>query len=165
MKFYLKLALTLVVSLASLKSYSVEQEIMETSEFSFILKPSSLGGVGVFAVHDIPSGTRIFNTILKMRTMKIKDVPQEFLKYVVYINDEECVGPQRFDRMEIGWYINHSATPNIEQENVITAENIYDVMDKLTVYAVKDIEAGDEILVDYNHLNEPEQLKEEYYKL
>lgn len=33
-----------------------------------------------------------------------------------------------------------------------------------TVYAIQDIKAGDEILIDYNCLDEPEYLKEAYYK-
>jgi SET domain-containing protein len=54
--------------------------------------------------------------------------------------------------MEIGWFLNHSETPNIIKKS-----------DGL-VYAVTDIQAGDEILMDYNQLNEPESMKESYYK-
>ena len=32
------------------------------------------------------------------------------------------------------------------------------------IYALEDIKAGEEILIDYNCLNEPEHLKEDYYK-
>lgn len=64
---------------------------MNWTEFSFILKPSPLGGIGVFATHDISSGTLLFNQEgHKIRTLKIKDVPKELIKYCVYINDEEC---------------------------------------------------------------------------
>lgn len=125
---------------------------MEWSEFSFILKPSPIGGIGVFATHDIPSGKRIFSGEFTRRKMKTKDLPLEFRKYVIFINDEECFCPERFDRMEIGWYINHSDTPNITE-----------ISDKHLV-ALRDIKAGEEILLDYNELNEPEHLKESYYK-
>lgn len=138
---------------------------MNWTEFSFILKPSPLGGVGVFATHDIPSGTLLFNQDYKSnhRTLKIKDVPEELIKYCIYINNDECLCPERFDHMEIGWYLNHSATPNIAKKdlNEITM-NIDRV--KRPFYAIKDIKAGDEILIDYNYLNEPEHLKEDYYK-
>lgn len=133
------------------------------TEYSFIIKPSELGGVGVFATHDIPKGTRVFPekfTLRKLvfpekstsRKLKIKEVPADFDKYTIYINEEECLAPERFDHMEISWYMNHSDEPNIME-----ADDHY-------VIAVKDIKAGDEIVHDYNHLNEPEHLKEEYYK-
>ena len=119
---------------------------MEWSEFSYVLKPSPLGGIGVFATHDIAAGTLLANKGHKIRVLKIKDIPPEFLKYCIYINNEECVCPERFDHMEIGWFINHSATPTY------------------SFYALKAIKAGDEIVMDYNSLNEPADLKEDYYK-
>ncbi len=124
---------------------------MQWSEFSFVLGPSEISGIGVFATHDLPKGAKIFSGTHVQRKMKIKEVPPAFLKYCVFLNDEECIGPERFDRMEIGWYLNHSHTPNIS----ITPEK--------RAIAICDIKAGDEILLDYNELNEPEHLKETYY--
>jgi len=124
---------------------------MKTTEFSFILKPSSISGIGVFAANDIPKGTHIFKDY-PFRKMKIKDVPQEFLKYVIFLNAEECKCPNQFDSMPIIYYINHSHTPNI----ITISEN--------STIAVKDILAGEEILFDYNQLDEPEKFKEDYYK-
>ena len=89
---------------------------MEWSEFSFILQPSPLGGVGVFAAHDIPAGTHLFKSHFTTRTMKVKEVPPPLLKYCIYINDEECICPDRFDRMEIGWYLNHLSKPNVAKK-------------------------------------------------
>lgn len=129
------------------------------SEYSFILKPSVLGGIGVFAVHDIPAETKIFGKEHSVRVLKAKDIPTDFIKYCVYINDEECLCPQQFDRMEIGWYINHSYTPNIENRKV----EVIGATVKSNVYTVKNIKAGDEILMNYNDLGEPEQCKEDYY--
>ena len=131
------------------------------SEFSFVLKPSPLGGIGVFATHDIPVGTKIFNHSYALRILNIKDIPQEFIKYCIYISEEECICPEQFDRMEIGWYINHSNTPNIAAEPL--ALGIDNLVNDHAPYTIKDIKAGDEILIDYNYLNEPEELKEEYY--
>ncbi|MBX9830455.1 SET domain-containing protein [Candidatus Babeliales bacterium] len=140
---------------------------MKWSEFSFMLKPSSLGGVGVFAVHDIPAGTLLFNKNFELRTMKIADVPEALRRYCIYTSDTECLCPERFDRMEIGWYINHSDTPNIakkiDDQNPDLPASV-DSIKARTVYAIKDIKSGDEILIDYNYLNEPEHLKEDYYK-
>ncbi len=135
------------------------------NECSFILKPSSLGGIGVFATHDIPAETQIFNLKQQLkRTLKIKDVPQDFIKYCIYISDEECICPERFDRMEIGWYLNHSDTPNIATAEAITESSANNGIKKRHIYTTKDIKAGDEILIDYNYLNEPEHLKENFYK-
>lgn len=124
---------------------------MKWSEFSFILKPSSLGGVGVFATHDIEVGTQVFSGIFSRRKMKVEDVPSDFIKYCIFLSDEECLCPERFDRMEIGWFVNHSDQPNIARREGVN----------VAVHAIK---AGDEILIDYNQLGEPEHLKEAYYK-
>ncbi len=125
---------------------------MQWSEFSFILQPSQIGGIGVFTTHDILKGTRIFSGTHSPRTMNTKDIPNGFLKYCIFLNDKECLCPERFDRMEIGWYLNHSHDPNVS----ITLEK--------RVIALCDIKAGEEILLDYNELNEPEHLKEAYYE-
>lgn len=132
------------------------------SEFSFILKPSPLRGIGVFATHALSAGTVLFSGTHKVRTLHVKDIPQEFIKYCVLVNDEECLCPERFDRIEIGWHLNHSSGPNIAlmKQN---ADAIGSSTDS-RMYVIKDIKAGEEILIDYNSLNEPEHLKEDYYK-
>ena len=55
--------------------------------------------------------------------------------------------------MEICWYLNHSETPNVSAQK-----------DNHPFYAIKSIKAGDEVVIDYNELNEPDHLKEAYYK-
>lgn len=143
---------------------------MHYSECSFILKPSALGGVGVFAVHDIPANSLVLDQPFELRVMKTKDIKSEWVKYCIYINDEEMVAPERFDRMEIGWYINHSDEPNIARKTPLhntRASNKAEIIANMkvrSIYAIKDIKSGDEILIDYNSLDEPEHLKEHYYK-
>lgn len=136
---------------------------MESSEYTFILKPSSLGGIGVFAAQDIPAGT-VINPEFNLRRLKIKDIPPPFLQYCIYINDEECYGPERFDRMEIGWYLNHSATPNIARKESFSFTDAVNNREARPSYAIKNIKAGEEIFMDYNALDEPEEKKEDYYK-
>ncbi len=123
------------------------------TEFSFVLGISSIegGGIGVFATHDLKAGTPVFLHALTHHVMNIKEVPTPFLKYVVYINDAECQMPEQCDRMEISWYLNHSFDPNLIIENSFCITK-------------KDIQAGEEILIDYNTLGEPEHLKEDYFK-
>lgn len=125
-----------------------------TNEFSFILKPSQ-HGIGVFAAHDIKVGTflRLFGDgKLKNqhRVIKKKDVPKIFQEYPLDRGDTLWCPPD-FGAMPIGWYLNHSGTPNAAHKN-------YDY------YATRDIAGGEEILIDYNTLEEPEGTTEDYYK-
>jgi uncharacterized protein len=125
---------------------------MKWTEFSFILNPSPISGIGVFATHEIPAGTPLFTADFSPAKRQIKDIPSEFRRFCIYLNDEECLAPKRFDCMEIGWYINHSHEPNITKHS------------EGHLISLCDIKAGDEILIDYNELNEPEHMKEDYYK-
>ena len=140
--------LCIALALCSISSWSTEIE----EECLFMLKPSTIEGVGLFAATDIPKGTVVpsyqqFCT----RILKISEVPKEFIKYCVFLNDTECACPERFDLMPVGCYINHSDQPNLVQHSPTT---------RITI---RDISAGEEILVDYTELDEPEELKEEYY--
>lgn len=122
------------------------------TEFSFALKPSALGGIGVFATHDIPKGTRVYTNSFNMRKLNAKDIPDELRKYCIYLDNNECLCPERFDRMDVSWYMNHADEPNLVE------------VSEGHVIAARDIKTGDEITVDYNALGEPEHLKEDFYK-
>lgn len=144
---------------------------MQWTEFSFILKPSPLGGIGVFCTHDVAADTLIFPHTHELRILNIKDVPENFLKYCIYISDSEVIAPERFDRMEIGWFINHSPEPNIENRHPIRnvkrtneAEMLRDMRVR-SIYTKRNIKAGEEILINYNNLDEPAHLKEDYYRI
>ena len=128
-----------------------------TTEFSFILKPSE-HGIGVFAAHDIKKETylRLFGDEYKqgvagyLSSIRNKDeVPAVFKNFC---NDRgtQLICPKDFGVMPIGWYLNHSRKPNAVHKN-------YDF------YAARDIREGEEILIDYNTLEEPESAKEDYY--
>lgn len=126
----------------------------ETTEFSFLLKPSAIAGVGVFAVHDISKGTYLrFNPKGgETRVVKLSEIPKEFLSHVDVISKEEGRAPLDFGHMWLAWYVNHSKTPNA----------VFNFEEK-NFYAAADIKAGEEITVDYNALGEPEEMKAEYY--
>ncbi|MCA9370379.1 MAG: SET domain-containing protein-lysine N-methyltransferase [Candidatus Peregrinibacteria bacterium] len=62
----------------------------------------------------------------------------------------EC--PKYFNHMEIGCYLNHAKNPNAMHDK------------EYRYYALQDIHAGEEITIDYNTLEEPEEDKESYYK-
>jgi SET domain-containing protein len=127
-----------------------------TDEFSFILKPSS-HGIGVFAVHDIKNGTylRLFGNekLLenKTRTMNKKDVPEIFQDYCID-RGKTLICPEDFGYMPVGWYLNHSKEFNAIHKNY-------------NWYASRDIVAGEEILIDYNSLEEPDEARKDFYKI
>lgn len=128
----------------------------ETNEFSFILKPSE-HGVGVFATHDITKGARlrlwgnqIEDDVDRPRILDKESVPKVLRGYCVG-RGEKLLCPKDFGVMEIGWYVNHSDNPNVYQENY------------KWFYAKRDIKEGEELLIDYNFLDEPEENKETYY--
>src|SRR3989344_4308758 len=119
-----------------------------TDEFSFILKPSTVcDGVGVFSTHAIKEGThlRLFGDDVKLGDLvrKKKDVPEFFHAYCID-QGADLICPKDFGSMSVGWHMNHSKAP------VATHRD-------LDWYAARDIFAGEEIVIDYNTLGEPEE--------
>lgn len=125
----------------------------DTNEFSFVLKPS-IHGIGVFAAHDIKMGAslRLFGndeSPEESRMLNKENVPEFFRHYCIARGSQlSCLDD--FGCMPIGWYMNHSRTPNAKHRN-------------WEYFAILDISAGEEILIDYNTLEEPEEYKESYY--
>lgn len=126
----------------------------ETDEFSFMLKPSHIinGGVGVFTTHEIAEGIKIHVVPKDSRSRQLKghQIPDIFKDHCIAEENDWYRCPLHFNRMEIGWYINHSFSPNIEKRHD-------------GFYTMRLIAAGEEIVMDYNSLNEPENKKAPYY--
>ncbi len=140
---------SIVATLIVLLSVATELrgDFMQWTEFSAILKPSEISGVGVFTTHELKAGTQVlpkFNPKIR----KTNAIPHEFIHFCIFLNEEECLCPEQFDQMEIGWYLNHSNFPNVERKS------------DGNLYALRDIGAGEEILMDYNQFDEPENLKD-----
>ena len=115
--------------------------INKTSELSFILKPSTVEGIGVFASHKIAKGTYLK---LFCSKEKVRKIPAQKLKgnyFIRYCLDEgkTLFAPENFGRMSVGWYLNHSNKPNAAHKNY-------------RYYSLKEIRAGEEITIDYNSL-------------
>ena len=127
----------------------------KTSEFSFVLKPTNYG-IGVFATHDIKKDThlRLFgdNETIDLRSISRKKdaVPEKFREYCMDRGDK-LICPEDFGRMHVRWYLNHSKEPNAYRDS------------DFKWYAKRDIHEGEEITINYNSLEEPEDAKEEYY--
>lgn len=113
----------------------------KTDQFSFMLRPSGIEGIGVFATHNIAKGTylRLFSPSERVKIRKENKNHYVFLhRYSVEL-EGAFHGPEDFGRMSIGWYLNHGKRPNAEHRNY-------------RYYAKRDIRAGDEITIDYNTL-------------
>jgi hypothetical protein len=125
----------------------------QTNEFSFIVKPAQ-HGVGVFATHNISKGAhlRLFvdeeTTKHESRELKKSDVPESFWGHCLD-RGETLICPPDFGALPIGWYVNHSETPNAAPGKNPNQHRRY------RWYALRDIQAGEEILFNYNALEEP----------
>ena len=125
-----------------------------TDHQSFILKPSTVEGVGVFVLHDVDEGTRLelFQEDFQEELRDEKGVPEELHGYCLNHESGKLLCPKFFNRMDVGNYVNHSKNANM----VYAKDKGYS--------AKRDIKAGEELLANYNDLSEPESSKEDYYK-
>lgn len=117
--------------------------------FHFRLKPSGIpgAGVGVFATTNIPRGTYLRELFAEddVRTLTWEefaslDLPEELKENFPVRYDDACYLPRDFNRLSIGWYLNHSTEPNLAHD----ANHDY--------YALRDLTAGEELLIDYDQL-------------
>ncbi|HEY3489626.1 MAG TPA: SET domain-containing protein [Candidatus Deferrimicrobiaceae bacterium] len=122
----------------------VEMGLPHTNSYTR-LKPSTVHGVGVFAIRDIPEGTNVFaddkGNMVWVTTDKLEGLAPEIIK----LFDDFCVlkenkyyCPDSFNNLTVGWYINHSK----DKTNVKCTDD-YDFI------ATKHIKIGDELLADY----------------
>lgn len=132
-----------------------------TDEYSFILKPSS-HGIGVFATHGIKKGTylRLFSdqNVGKNpdRLLRKGSVPELFRGFCLDRGDG-MLCPHDFGQMPVGWYLNHGG-PRANAGHRNPKDENY------SWYALRDICAEEEVLIDYNILGEPETARETYYR-
>ncbi len=107
------------------------------------LGKSAIEGIGVFAKHDIPSGTllwRLDERFDRLIPVEVWEAQEGAVKSYL---DRYCY-PRRKDPRFIVFeaddarYMNHADAPNT------------DFSDGDVAYAVKDIAAGEEITCDYN---------------
>lgn len=127
--------------------------LSELSSNTYImLKPSPVEGIGVFAVTDIPKGCRdMFSKPdaseewITIPKSDIENLPQhaQFLvgNYCLYDDNNYFVPAAGFKKMDISLFLNHSDKPNIVSIN-----------DGDYFEALRDIKAGEELLVDYGEI-------------
>ncbi|MGC4034676.1 MAG: SET domain-containing protein [Chitinophagaceae bacterium] len=130
-----------------------DQLLKELSQETYVaLKPSSIHGIGVFAIREIPKGCRnIFSKgvgdWITLSISEVEKLPQHSRSlietYCLYDEDNYYVPDYGFKVMDLVNYLNHSATPN-----VISVNNGEDFE------ALVDILPGEELFVDYTKIAE-----------
>jgi hypothetical protein len=106
---------------------------------------ASSKGVGLFAIRDIPKGTKLFVgdvghtvKILRSDVEKLHDleVRRMYIDFCPVI-DNHFLAPSDFNQMTMSWYLNHSDTPNV----MVTPE--------LQFVTAKFVTVGEELTADY----------------
>jgi len=127
--------------------------LAELTHNTFVmLKPSPIEGVGVFAVTDIPKGCRNMfgkpdaaEDWITISKKEVEALPAhtQFLvgNYCLYDDDNYFVPAHGFKKMDVSLFLNHSDNPNI-----------ISVHDGDYFEAIRDIRAGEELLVDYGEI-------------
>ncbi|MBL0146405.1 MAG: SET domain-containing protein [Chitinophagaceae bacterium] len=125
----------------------------ELSNNTFVmLKPSPLEGVGVFAIRDIAKGCRdMFSKPdtdeewLTVSKKEIEQLPQhaQFVvgNYCLYDDENYFIPAKGFKKIDISLFLNHSDMPNIVSIN-----------DGDYFEAIRDIKAGEELVIDYGEI-------------
>ena len=130
-----------------------EELLRELSQEIYVaLKPSPLHGIGVFAIRDIPKGCRtIFSQYageyIKLPIRDVEALPEHSRNlvetYCLYDDHHYYVPEYGFKIMDMVLYLNHSSTPNVRSIN-----------DGEFFEALRDISAGEELLVNYSSIVE-----------
>jgi len=114
------------------------------------LAPSTIHGVGVFAIQDIPKGTNVFQGdigemrwINKSQLKNLDDAHQKLYDDFCVSKGQKLGCPQNFNSLTIGWYLNESKNdPNVQ------CNNNYDFI------TIRNIKRGEELFTDYSEFSE-----------
>ena len=113
-----------------------------------VLRPSAIHGIGVYTTAAIGTGEHLrlwqpddwrFLTFAEAE----QDPDVRAVREIYCVRDGagyHC--PLDFHRMSIGWYMNHSDTPNVVSSRELNFE----------YFAARPIDAGEEIVCDYRML-------------
>ncbi len=120
-----------------------------------MIKPSPLHGIGVFAIRDIPKGTKnIFSKgvgdWIKVSKQEVDALPQHskdlIENHCLFDEDHYFIPDYGFKLVDLVIYLNHSETPNVISLN-----------EGEQFEAIRDIACGEELLVDYGTIVESEE--------
>lgn len=119
------------------------------------LRPSGIhrGGVGVFAIKKIQKGAALFSgdneEMLWIDEISVPKAPKEIRRLYddfSVIKDKRYGCPQNFNRLTMAWYLNEPAKHG--KPNVGCDSNSFEF------FALRKIEAGEELTVDYSKYSE-----------
>jgi hypothetical protein len=120
-----------------------------------MIKPSPLHGIGVFAIRDIPKGTKnIFSKgvgdWIKVSKEEVDALPQHskdlIENHCLFDEDFYFIPDYGFKLVDLVIYLNHSETPNVISLN-----------EGEEFEAIRDIVSGEELLVDYGTIVESKE--------
>ncbi len=120
-----------------------------------MIKPSPLHGIGVFAIRDIPKGTKnIFSKgvgdWIKVSKEEVDALPQHskdlIENHCLFDEDFYFIPDYGFKLVDLVIYLNHSETPNVISLN-----------DGEEFEAIRDIAIGEELLLDYGTIVESDE--------
>ena len=120
----------------------------KVSKALLFVGPSKIEGVGCFSDIVIKKGelVRVFSPE-DSRWIPLKKAhssPQvQLIKKFGIRTTGGYWAPTNFLRISVGWYMNHSETPNLTSDD-----------GDVTYFAVKDIRPGEEITIDYRRMDE-----------
>jgi SET domain-containing protein len=117
-----------------------------------MLRPSPIDGIGVFAITQIPQGCRDMfskpdpaDQWVEVPHAEIASLPPHvrFLveNYCLYDEHHYFVPAHGFTKMDLVCFLNHSNTPNVVS-----------IDDGDYFEALRDIEVGEELLIDYGQI-------------
>jgi SET domain-containing protein len=120
------------------------------------LRPSPIAGVGVFAIRDIPQGCRAMfspplgdDDFVSVPRREVEQQPpylrQLIENFCLYDDTTYWVPRDGFRVLDLSLFLNHADQPNVRS-----------VDDGAYFEAVRDIAAGEELLVDYGTLVDDE---------
>jgi len=121
-----------------------------------MIKPSLIDGIGVFALQDIPKGSRnMFSKVteeenwIKVSKTEVAALPAHakdlIENYCLYDAENYFVPDYGFKKMDLVNFLNHSDFPNIIS---INEGEFFE--------AIKDIKKGEELFINYGDIVESE---------
>lgn len=128
-----------------------EALLKELAEETFVtLRPSTVHGIGVFALRDIPKGCKTLfsknvGNWIKVPISDIEKLPEASRNlvetYCLYDETDYYLPDYGFKVMDLVNYLNHSATPNVISVN-----------DGEYFESLREIAEGEELFVNYGHI-------------
>ena len=128
-----------------------EQLLNELSHHTYVMiKPSALHGIGVFALRNIPKGQRgLFSKgigeWIPVSKKEVAMLPQHSIdlveNYCLYDDENYFIPDYGFKVMDLVNFLNHADTPNI-----------FSINDGEDFETLRDIAAGEELLINYGEI-------------